>query len=353
MAWPKSVVLARQVRKDIETVLTRKPRQQQAALFHLLTCLLTAEPSQELEHLAGRSRGLGFKAHLRALVDHLRNTSRLPEALCARYEYGQSGSRVKHEWSITENEWRYVHDLGREVGMPLDVFYQNYDLTEFDWHEDLEEDIVCVDVSLDARAVEDLLLAVIEGYLSPRNNQQKGYEVYGVCLGMWRERANRKRRQGLRVARHVHILRCQPQLSADGAAYWVSWNQKSLDALMEATRSLFPSYDLVGDFHSHPYDTFPEMRRRKGWLLSKPDERDLVRWSQHMKGLGQRPSISLVAAVSRSDRAVQRSRYREKETTLQLSAGGCRVIIQAYRILGSGKASDRNLRLRAAGMLPG
>ena len=351
MAQPRLVALANRVRQYVESYFDGKPAQLNDLLVELLLTILTAEVQAELQRLAARRHIHGLKTHLGRLSSFLQKKSVLPEAICARYEYNQSQRRVKRTWGITDTEWRYVHDLSRETHSPIDQLYLDHDFTQYEWHDALEEDIIFLDVLLEARAIEDLLIPVMEGYLSPKAGTRKGYEVFGICLGMLSERSEERRGSGLRYTQYVHIMRCEPQLSADGAHYWVMWNERSIDALLDAARILFPSYELIGDFRSHAYGGLADVTADRGWMFSDGDEADLLAWAHHMRDVGQKPVISLVAAIARSERAVERSHYQGRRNTLQMSVGNCRVVIGAYRVLGSGSSSDRNIRLRAAGMV--
>jgi hypothetical protein len=350
MSQPKFVSLCRRVVADLEAHYDGKPRKLYDALYDLLSLVLTSELPDRLELLVDEKEVRGLKTHITALQTLLRRRSYIPEAFCARYEYNQSERKVKNDWGITETEWDFVHGLARDV-IPVEDLYRRLDLSQYDWHDRLEEGIVFVDVAFDERSLEDLLLPVMEAYLSPKEGKRKGYEVYGICLGMRNERPEKKRGKGVTITQHVRIMRCQPQLSAEGTTYSVHWRMKSINALIEASRTLFPWFDLVGEFHSHPYESLSRLVEKRGWELSEQDVYDLTAWYRHMRTLQQRPVVALVAGIAKSDRVVERTHFKDIENTLELSAGGCRFIIKAYRILGSGKVSEMNIRLRAMGMV--
>ena len=347
MPKPKLIELADPVRRLLEERFRGKPAQLREALSSLLVAVIAAEPVDDLDALAFEVRGL--KGRLDQLMRYLRTGSRLPEALCAHYEYGQSQAAARKEWGVGEEEWRYIHDLARDTGAHLDLTYLTHDFSFYDWHGDLEQRFVSVDVFMDRRALEDLLIAAVEAYLSPRKGKRKGYEVVGICLGMTSSELREVRGQGMRTLTRVQILRCQPQLSAEGGTTWVEWSDKSLDALLSAASTLFPAYKLVGDFHSHPYDTISQAGE-KGSNYSSGDEEALRAWFARMDGIGQRPVVSLVAAIARSDKPVELNHFKGDPATLQMTVGRCRVVVRAHRILGAGLPSTENVRLRVAGM---
>lgn len=343
----KLIELAEPIRRLMEERFRGKPARLREALSSLLVAAITAEPVDDLDALAADVRGL--KGRLGLLMRHLRTDSRLPEALCAHYEYGQSASSAMKEWGVSEEEWRFAHDLARETGAHLDLTYLTHDFSFHEWHGELEQRFASVDVFMDHRALEDLLIAVVEAYLSPRKGKRKGYEVVGICLGMTSSELREVRGQGMRTLTRVQVLRCQPQLSAEGGTTWVEWSDKSLDALLSAASTLFPAYKLVGDFHSHPYDTLSQVGE-EGWHYSEGDEDALRTWFERMDGIGQRPVVSLVAAIARSDKPAELDHFKGDPATLQMTVGRCRVVVRAYRILGAGQASTQNVRLRVAGM---
>jgi len=351
MPPPRLIVLAQRVRDDLETHFTEKPRQRRDALANLLKTLVTAEAPEPLEALAARKRVRGLRTHLDALVEYLRNEAKLPEALCCHYQYNQSEIRVRAEWGISPTEWAYVHHLAREVDRPLDVLYLEHDFTQCGWHDRLEEEIVFADVIFDQRALNDMLVCALEAYLSPKPGRRKAYEVYGVNLGMRRERADVRKGRGRKITQYVSVVRSQPQISAESTTRSVTPSEKSNRAFLEAARALFPQYETIGEFHSHPYDDLPSLVEDRGWEFSNSDLRVLADWFQGMKTLGERPVVSLAVAIARCRQHVERSHYRGMEHTLQMSVGDCRVIIGGARILESGHCTRKNIRLRVAGMI--
>lgn len=352
MGRTRLVAAAEAVRETLERHTNSRPTARAECLYDLLVTLVTTRPPPRLAALAaaGDARGLGTR--LKTLTTLLTQQATLPEALYCHYRYRESRNRVLRRWQVRPRDWSYVHALADEVGRALALLYSVEDFSALPWQQRLEAERTQLTVILDSTALDDMLLCALEGLLSPKEGHRKGYEVYGACLGMARERDTARRGEGVRWHRHIYVHRALPQLSAEASYLSVSWREKSFAALAEAAQALFPHYQLVGDFHSHPYDSLAELRCRKGWLPSRGDESNNQEWCAFMRGLGETPQIAFVLAIARSRAAARRSRPHNLPYALQTNVGGCRVIIGVSRILGSGQYSTGHVELRAPGLSP-
>ena len=348
MAYTTLEILADAVRADLERHCDGRPARRAEHLRDLLHLLLTAEVPQRLAGLAAAGEIRGLPTHLHRLQRHLHESSGLPEALCARYRYKASEAEARRRYKVRRRSWRYVHNLAAEIDWDPAVHVPRLPYRRYAWHDALEERYVELEVVLDPQALEAMLIPALEAYHSPRGRRRKGYEVYGINLGMSREQ-QRRRSGGLRVTRYVSVLRSQPQLSAEADYGFVEPNPRSLDAILQATRALYPQYQAVGDFHSHPYDDFARLEAKRGWEYTASDERSNIELEQVLAEMGEPISVSFVLAVARSNQAVARTHYRGRKNTYQVALGNCRVILGAYRSLGTGRLTQTNIRLRLAG----
>ena len=349
MAYATLQVLLGRVREDLEGFCQGRRAVLREHLRDLLDLLVTARAPDRLAALAASGEVRGLPTHLGALTHHLRTASRLPEALCARYKYKTSESKATHRYRITRRTWDCLHRLAKELGWDPDLHVPLIPYESCDWHDELEEEFVTVDVALDSRALEGMLICALEGYLSPKKPRRKGYEVYGINLGMTRDVLSRRHRDGVSITRYVSVMRSHPQLSAEGYTTSVESNPRSLDAILSATSAFYPQYQAVGDFHSHPYDDLATLIRRRGWEYSRADEESNVTLVEAMSALGHRVLVSFVVAIARCGQRVARSHFRGPRNTLQMTLGNCRVILGAYRSLGSGHLTKSNIGLRLSG----
>jgi hypothetical protein len=349
MAYATLEVLAGRVREDLERLLQGRRAVLAEHLRQLLHLLVTADVPEPLGDLAESGQARGLWTHLRALSRYLQDESRLPEALCARYKYKVSESKATKRYQVTPRTWDYVHGLAKELTWDPDLHIPLIPYENHGWHDELEEEFVNVEVVLDSRALEGMLICALEGYLSPRKPRRKGYEVYGINLGMARDVHRQRHRGGISITRYVSVMRSHPQLSAEGHTTFVESNPRSLDAILSATAAFYPQYLAVGDFHSHPYDDLATLVRRRGWEYSQSDEESNVTLIQAMSELGHHVLVSFVLAIARSGQKVARSHFRGLRYTIQMSLGNCRAILGAYRSLGSGHLTKRNIGLRLSG----
>lgn len=342
-------MLANRVRGDLERSFENRPARFKEALHNLLRMLLTAEPPQDLARLGTSGQVWGLHTHLETLERHLQSHSKLPEALCARYKYKASEAKVQARYKISRRTWDYFHGLAWELEWNPELHVPLISYEKYGWHDELEERFMELEVVLDTQALEGMLISALEAYLSPRKTKRKGYEVYGINLGMSREVNRRVPRDGPRITRYVSVMRSQPQLSAESGYGFVRSNPRSLDAILSATGALYPHYQPLGDFHSHPYDDFSLLDRMGGWEYTSGDEEANIDLARALSERGHRVLVAFVIGIARCNQKVLRSHFKGMENTFQVSLGNCRAIIAAYRSLESGRLTKSNICLRPSG----
>jgi hypothetical protein len=151
--------------------------------------------------------------------------------------------------------------------------------------------------------------------------------------------------------RYVHVVRAQPQISAEGRPRSVAPRERSLDAQRYVAAYLSPQYQIVGNFHTHLLKTLQLLERIKGWVPSPRDLESSAAWAEGMSEIGERPPITMILALTRSRRTVERSHYKGMSNALQHSVGEVYGVLATYRILESGRLSAQNIRLRVPGMI--
>lgn len=351
MAYTDLEKLAAQVQEDLEGFFQSRRVKLRESLSRLLELLMTTRIPEALAELAGSGEVRGLRTHLKALESYLRENSYIPEAFCSRYKYKISESQARSRYKVSKGAWGYVHRLAKDVGWDPALNVPLIPYEKYRWHDALEERFVNVEVVLDTHALEGMLVSAMEGYLSPRRTKRKGYEVYGINLGMTRDVQRGRTPDGSRMTRYVSVMRSQPQLSADAEYQFVEPNPRSLDAILTTTQALYPQYQAVGHFHSHPYDEFSDLEEKKGWVYSPSDEQINIDFARVMADLHQRIMVTFVVGISRSGQTVTRSHFKGLKNTIQMSIANCRVIIAAYRSLGSGRLARSNIRLALSGMV--
>ena len=195
-------------------------------------------------------------------------------------------------------------------------------------------------VCLEPRALEDMLLAAAEGYLvAPPGKGARYTEVFGLCFGSVRRRAGRT------VAKDVfvNVARVATQMRARATANTVQPNSKSLRAQLHVGNQFFPHLEVVGDYHTHPYKTLAGLKSATGWEYSSADENSLPQLIEELSSHDHaRPLFSLVVAVATSGKASKRSQ-RKAPNVVQVSVGDLYFVIGAYRIALDGSYNSKVL----------
>ncbi|MFC2091356.1 hypothetical protein ACFLTD_01145 [Elusimicrobiota bacterium] len=317
----------------------------------LLLLLLTAQIPSYFQYLLKEGNVRGLKTRISRLYTYLRKFSNVPEAFCARYKYRMSSHRVRRRYNISGRTWNYIHELAADMDFNLQYRLPLMDFKKFNWYEELEEDLIFTDIVLDARALNDMLVATYEGYLAPRKKRRKGCEVYGLNMGMIRNTEVMAKRKGITIQRYVSVLRSAPQISANAARWWVEPNDQAIEAVIRANMTLYPQDQILGDFHSHAYDTWKDLLFNEGWNYSKSDQRYNYAYSAMFAQSGNPISLAFIVAIAKSKRKIKRRHFRGKKNMIQLRVGKCSVIVAAYRSLERGRYSKKRIRLRLPGMV--
>lgn len=193
---------------------------------------------------------------------------------------------------------------------------------------------------LDPRALDDMLFPVVETFLVSGGRGKRYTETYGLCLGMRREdEFTGSPSRGLTLERVSHVTRCVPQMRALGTPTSVGPNEASNEATIAASESLFPHLDVLGDYHSHPYDSLAELKLHRGWELSEPDRSSNFFWVQQLRRTTRhRPSVGFVVAICPRSRRGRRSTASDAYGlhTLQLELNRCQIVVAAYSIASDG-----------------
>lgn len=186
-------------------------------------------------------------------------------------------------------------------------------------------------VSLEMRALEDVMLAAAEGYRVSPGKGFKYTEVFGLCFGSVRRQVKRSAETEV----FVNVSRVATQLRAKGTASSVLPNDKSLAAQVDIGKQFFRHLEIVGDYHTHPYKSYDELKRCRGWEYSEQDERGLPHFHEQLRKLDHAPVFSLVVAVASAGKVSQYPSRRARNV-VQVPIGNLYFVIGCYRILLDG-----------------
>ncbi len=195
-------------------------------------------------------------------------------------------------------------------------------------------------VSMDERALEDMLLAAVESYKVYTGGKGAKYkECYGWCLGY--ETRSPPRGHDKRFDTTLRVVRIATQMRAKAGASYVIPNDKSAHVHRQVAARFFPHLQLVGDYHTHPFKTAARMRKQSGWKYSKDDENHIADWVQDVRREGWNPRISIIVAIAEGAKS---ARAMIREAANRWKIGGIenlQLVVTAYRILRDGTYDDQ------------
>ena len=180
-------------------------------------------------------------------------------------------------------------------------------------------------IYMSEQAVCSLLMSTIESYVVKNENMakpQNRLETYGIFFG-----SETKASDGSRV---IRIDMANPSNTVRQTRESVQSSPNSLIVKADLVRSCFPHLSFLGDFHTHPYRHFSEVKKCRGYYLSQTDRQALTSDSAFYKKLGYR--IGMVATIAYAERACQnRASYPTKyRNRVELVIGHLRIWLTAY-----------------------
>lgn len=354
MILPRTVKYARLIQQELEDVYPTSPQKHSRSIQGLLLSFIKRDISHLIKCVASVHKSRAFANTIKSFRTALASSG-IPNSLYAHYVYGRSQKDSGEAWNVARTEWDYVHELGKQCKNPLgDHYYSQYGYMDENeataYIDNVEEKFGSIRIILDYRAIEDMVIPAVEAFLIPKTGKRKGSEIYGICAGMSGSENILRGSNVKQNITNVYVTRSIPSMTADGNYNSVSWTQEQIDTLMKTLTDMLPAFELVGDFHTHPYPDMKELKRNNGWEFSDGDKDDLPRWNKSVQEQGHQPYFSLVTAIAVNCKTSCNGHYQSMKNALQISVGGCKLIIHAYRILSSGKHSTKNIELITNGM---
>ncbi len=266
---------------------------------------------------------------------------RIWQVSCAVYLWKQhhvSKARAARLTAVPESDLDYIEHLAATTKQSLLELSQRVDeevLAEVDGY--LEN----LTVSLDQRAVEDILLAAAETYAVKAGGSGKKYtEVYGLCFGTRKDIPPNGTPE---FAQILNVNRIVTQIRARARASEVTPNDKSARVHRQVAEKFFRHLELLGDYHSHPFNDLSSLKGRRGWEYSTSDQAAIMPWLTATRSEGSDPRFSLIIAIARGGKT-GRHGTRLAPNRVQLTIDEYYFLIAAYRIRRDG-LYDRKITL--------
>ncbi len=268
----------------------------------------------------------------------------LPKACYEMKLYGASPKAASEHWGLNLRDIRTLDGLWKETGFTVDEYKKIITDLEPDWIFDVEERHEEIVIWLDDRAIEDIVLVALEAYTVPRKGL-KFTETYGICFGTVKSTEQIRQTSGKFTLRHIDIRSVHTQLRAVGFSNKVTYDLRSLETQMAVASYLFPKLDIVGDFHTHPYETAEQLREVEGWHFSPSDEACIPEWVLPLKEMGYHPRTSLIVGIAEGTKRITRP-GRLKPNVVRFSVSKYHFYIACYRIIGD-RYSDKHITMNA------
>jgi len=275
--------------------------------------------------------------------------------LKAIYDHVHMGAGLKRacsQWGCRPSDVLAAKELAQTIGRSLGDFTADLQSLEFECLYDViaaREEMV---VYLSHRALEDMLLATLEGYQVPKTAKSGFTEVYGLCLGMVRDEKLRRKGGGEYWRRHVYVQQAPVQIRAKATKDHVWPNLQSLATHLEVAKVLFPHLEVIGDFHSHPYKSAKGLRRWKKWEPSPDDCKYNRGWVETMRERHHDPRVAFIIAIGKQKRSVKDKISSSNRNVHFLPIGRNLVAVSVYRILRDASYEDKKMELHVT-ELPG
>jgi len=344
MARPSVLVSSlRALEGEIEAWLAATrggPRLREDLYREIWDVLTGAGAFDQVRACSRRASGLATRIEQRV---HKRRGDALGKAVLEHTHFGATQASACRRWKVHASEWRYVAELaeflGEQVrpGLPLRTWPGG-------WLSEVEEHHEEVAVLVEDQALQDMVLGALEAYSVPKGRGNRYTEVYGVCFGSLKAEERKARGWGRRQLLHVLVRRVALQLRALTTSTYTVRSARSQSVHLAMAHDLFPHLDLVGDFHSHPYDTLEELRESGGWNYTASDEDDNRAWVGGLAEAGYRPRVGLILALARASRAGRGE--GPAPNVLRAMVGRCHCYLAAYRINRDGSYSAEDVSLR-------
>ena len=272
-----------------------------------------------------------------------KDDNRLAKAWYEMILYKTSPAAAASRWRVKPLEIKYLEQLWEDLRYSQDEYRTLIEKTGTDWTFDVDEKHEEIVVSLDEKAIEDIVLVALEAYAVPRRGVAFT-ETYGICFGSTKSTEEKRLAHGKHTIRHIEVESVHIQLRAEGYSNKVTYDLRSLDAQMEVAKVLFPQLDIVGDFHTHPYKTVGELRKYRGWRYSGADEAVIPMWVDPLRAKGYHPRASLVVAIASGSKRIT-APGRLKKNVIRFSVNKYHFYVACFRIIGD-RYSNTNITLQ-------
>ena len=148
-----------------------------------------------------------------------------------------------------------------------------------------------IEVTISDRALQSMVLAACEAYAFGSDDNRQPVETYAHLWG------HRRHEHGNEIE-HIHVDRISVCVSAQVANDRVEVFSDVIALQDDIVKHWSPHLSLLGDFHTHPYNTLAELRECQGWQFSETDIASFLTDDQLWERADGSP-LSMVMAITK------------------------------------------------------
>lgn len=154
--------------------------------------------------------------------------------------------------------------------------------------------IMKIHVTLSEQALQGMVLAACEAYVFGKNDDQEPVETYAHLWGF-------RRYQQENDTEYLHVDRVNICVSAQVRNDQAEVFTGVISLQDDIVKHWSPHLSLLGDFHTHPYDSLSDLKQEKGWNFSECDQSSFLS-DENLWTRADGSPISLVMAITKLER---------------------------------------------------
>ena len=209
-----------------------------------------------------------------------------------------------------------------------------------------------ISIHLSDNAVMHLLMAGLECFnvriWGKESTTKRGpTETAGTLWGYFIEGSGRQ-------DDHIRVEHISQDTMAERHKGWVALNDDTTWIKSQLVQARWPHLSFIGDWHTHPYETYTECYDANGWKFSKGDYESFEHtWDEQVFEMWHQCKVSLVLTIARLNRVHEEKRWPSEVINnhiVRFQIGDFRFWISAYAIDPTGESSfvvspgDREVR---------
>ena len=176
-----------------------------------------------------------------------------------------------------------------------------------------------VEITISESALESMVLAACEAYEFGKNNKLKAVETYAHLWG------HRRKDNG---TEYIQVDRVNICVSAKVSSTSVELLRNVVALQDDIVKQWSPHLSLLGDFHTHPFETLRDLKDNKGFEFSSTDKKSFIK-DDNLWELSDGAPISLVLAIAKLRKVKEGWSWQINSHRWRFSVGQYRIYINA------------------------